>query len=250
MFGPAAALQTCEEMLQRWHSQYDVSRSSETDDSSSIPMAERSEVSPVVRKPSIHLNLPDFQDATTGSHSPPSLAVSRLEAALSEISDLSSIRRQGPTYIWATLERIWLQAGELFMADSRLKEAQFCIAEASSLFPNSHSVLLQRGRLAELRGQLEEAKALYDEALAIHPTGEHILVQMGRLLVKTGRVHLGEKVLRDAVQVHSTSHEAWSGLGEALQARDSSQAPDCFLTALELEASCPIRPFTIIPREL
>ncbi|KAM4599312.1 tetratricopeptide repeat protein 7A isoform 2-T2 [Fundulus diaphanus] len=250
MFGPAAALQTCEEMLQRWQSQYDVSRFSETDDSSSIPMAERSEVHPVVRKLSIHLNLPDFQDGSTGSLSPPSVAVSRLEAALSEVSDLSSTRRQGPTYIWATLERIWLQAGELFMADGRLKEAQFCIAEASSLSPNSHSVLLQRGRLAELRGQLDEAKALYDEALAIHPTGEHILVQMGRLLVKSGRVHLGEKVLRDAVQIHSTSHEAWSGLGEALQARDSSQAPDCFLTALELEASCPIRPFTIIPREL
>lgn len=76
-----------------------------------------------------------------------------------------------------------------------------------------------------------------------------MLVQ-GRLLVRTGRVHLGEKVLRDAVQVHSTSHEAWSGLGEALQSRGSSQTPDCFLTALDLEATCPIRPFTIIPREL
>ncbi|KAM4591357.1 tetratricopeptide repeat protein 7A [Odontesthes bonariensis] len=250
MFGPAAALQTCEEMLQSWQSRYDVSRSSETDDSSSIPMAERTEVSPGGRKTSIHLNLPDFQDTSTGSLSPPSVAVSRLEAALSEISDISSARRQGPTYIWATLERIWLQAGELFAVDGRLKEAQFCIAEASSLFPNSQSVLLQRGRLAELRGQLDEAKGLYDEALAIHPTGERILVHMGRLLIKTGRVHLGEKVLRDAVQLHSTSHEAWSCLGEALQAQNSSQAPDCFLTALELEASCPIRPFTIIPREL
>ncbi|XP_034754431.1 tetratricopeptide repeat protein 7A [Etheostoma cragini] len=222
----------------------------ETDDSSSIPMAERVELSSGARKPSIHLTLPDFQEAFTGSQSPSSVAASRLEAALSEVSDLSSSRRQGPTYIWATLESIWLQAGELFMADGRLKEAQFCIAEASALFPNSHSVLLQRGHLAELRGQLDEAKNLYDEALAIHPTGERILVHMGCLLVKTGRVHLGEKVLRDAVQVHSTSHEAWSGLGEALQSRGSSQAPDCFLTALELEASCPIRPFTVIPREL
>ncbi|XP_028982950.1 tetratricopeptide repeat protein 7A [Betta splendens] len=250
LFGPSTALQTCEEMLQRWQSRYDVSRSSETDDSSSIPMAERTEVSPGGRKPSIHLTLPDFQDTSTGSLSPPSVAASRLEAALSEVSDFSSIRRQGPTYIWATLERIWLQAGELFMADGRLKEAQFCVAEASALFPNSHSVLLQRGRLAELRGHVDEAKSLYDEALAIHPTGERILVNMGLLLVNTGRVHLGEKILRDAVQVHSTSHRAWSGLGEALQSRGSSQAPDCFLTALELEATCPIRPFTIIPREL
>ncbi|XP_035767101.1 tetratricopeptide repeat protein 7A-like [Neolamprologus brichardi] len=181
LLGPAAALHTCEEMLQHWQSRYDVSRSSETDDSSSIPMPERTEVSPSGRKPSIHLTLPDFQDASTGSQSPSSVALSRLEAALSEVSDLSSTRRHGPTYIWTILERIWLQ---------------------------------------------------------------------GRLLVKTGRVHLGEKVLRDAVQIHSTSHEAWSGLGEALQSRDCNQAPDCFLTALELEASSPVRPFTVIPREL
>ncbi|KAI4813058.1 hypothetical protein KUCAC02_024410, partial [Chaenocephalus aceratus] len=204
LFGPAVALQTCEEMLQHWLSRYDVSRSSETDDSSSIPMADRAEVSSGPRKHSIHLTLPDFQDASSGSLSPTSVAVSRLEAALSEVSDISSTRRQGPTYIWTILERIWLQAGELFMADGRLKEAQFCIAEASALFPSSYSVMLQRGRLAELRGQLEEAKGWYDEALALHPTGEHILVHMGRLLVRTGRVHLGEKVLRDAVQAHNT----------------------------------------------
>lgn len=66
------------------------------------------------------------------------------------------------------------------MADGRLKEAQFCIAEASALFPNSHSVLLQRGRLAELRGHLNEAKGLFNEALAIHPTGERVLVHMVR----------------------------------------------------------------------
>ncbi|KAM9803668.1 tetratricopeptide repeat protein 7A [Neosynchiropus ocellatus] len=250
VLGPAAALQTCEDMLHCWQTRYDVGRSIEADESSSIPLAEKAEAIPVTRKPSLHLTLPDFQDVSTGSPSPSSVAASRLEAALSEVSDVSSTRRQGPTYIWTTLEHIWLQAGELFIADGRLKEAQFCVAEASSLFPNSHSVLLQRGRLAELRGQLDEAKGLYDEALAIHPTGERILVHLGRLMVKVGRVHLGEKVLRDAVQVHSTSHEAWSGLGEALQARGCSQAPEHFLTALELEASCPIRPFAVIPREL
>ncbi|XP_061766919.1 tetratricopeptide repeat protein 7A isoform X4 [Nerophis ophidion] len=249
LYGPAVALQTCEEMLQCWQSRYDVSPSNETDDTSSVPVIERRGASPGFSKTSIHLTLPDFQDTSTGSMNP-TVAASRLDAALSEVSDISLMHRQGPTYIWTTLERIWLLAGELFMEDGRLKEAQFCIAEASSLYPNSHSVLLQRGRLGELRGQMDEAKSFYDEALAIHPTGEHILVYMGRLLVKIGRVHLGEKVLRDAVQIHSTSHEAWSGLGEALQSRGSSQAPDCFLTALELEASCPIRPFTIIPREL
>ncbi|KAJ3610310.1 hypothetical protein NHX12_022403 [Muraenolepis orangiensis] len=220
----------------------------EGDDSSSVPAAERPEVHPGLRKISITLTLPDFQDVSTGSLSAPSVVASRLDAAFSEMSNISSAHRQGPSYVWATLERIWLHAGELFIADGRLKEAQFCVAEAGSLSPNSHGVLLQRGRLAELRGRPDEAKGLYDEALAIHPTGQRVLIHM--LLVRMGRVHLGEKVLRDAVQAHSTSHEAWSGLGDALQSRGSSQAPDCFLTALELEATSPIRPFTVIPREL
>ncbi|XP_010903183.3 tetratricopeptide repeat protein 7A isoform X3 [Esox lucius] len=249
LYGPGTALQTCEDMLQIWQSRYDFTRtSSEGDDSSSIHPPEPP---PPSRKLSgHHLNLPDFQDADTGSQSGPSLAASRLEQAMSELSANSSAQKQGPAYIWTTLECIWLQAGELFMAEGRVKEAQFCVQEAAVLFPNSHSVLLLRGRLAELRGNQDEAKSFYDEALAIHPNGHRILLHLGRLLVQCGRVGLGEKVLRDAVQSQSTSHEAWSSLGEALQSRGSSQAPDCFLTALELEASCPIRPFTVIPREL
>lgn len=52
-----------------------------------------------------------FYFTLSGSMSPSSVAASRLEAALSEVSDISSTHRQGPTYIWTTLERIWLQAG-------------------------------------------------------------------------------------------------------------------------------------------
>ncbi|XP_051507151.1 tetratricopeptide repeat protein 7A [Myxocyprinus asiaticus] len=247
LFGPAVALQTCKEMLRLWQSRNDFNQPGEEDDSSSLPP----DPGPLSRKGSgFHLTLPDFQETETGSQSAPSLAVSRLEQAMSEVSALSSTHRQGPAYIWTTLERIWLQAGELFMADGRMKEAQFCVQEAGTLHSTSHSVLLLKGRLAELKGNDTEAKTLYDEALAINPRGHHILLHLGKLLVRKGRVGLGEKVLRDAIQVQSTAHEAWSGLGEALQSRGSPQAPDCFLTALELESSCPIRPFTIIPREL
>ncbi|KAJ8359733.1 hypothetical protein SKAU_G00162580 [Synaphobranchus kaupii] len=246
LYGPATALRTCEDLLQLWHNRYDYARTSDADDSSSLP-----EPAPLSRKPSgLHLTLPDFQDTDTGSQSAASIAASRLEQAMSEVSAISSSHRQGPAYIWATLEHIWLQAGELFMEEGRVKEAQFCAQEAGALFPTSHAVLLLRGQLAEMRGLQTEAKILYDEALTIHPAGYRILLHLGKLLVRTGRVSLGEKVLRDAVQAQSTAHEVWSGLGEALQSQGSSQAPDCFLTALELEASCPIRPFTVIPREL
>lgn len=44
----------------------------------------------------------------------------------------------------------------------------------------------------------------------------------------------------DAVQVNSTAHEVWNGLGEVLQAQgNDAAATECFLTALELEASSP-----------
>lgn len=71
------------------------------------------------------------------------------------------------------------------------------------------------------------------------------------ILHQLGRYSLAEKILRDAVQVNSTAHEVWNGLGVVLQAQGNDDAAtECFLTALELEASSPIVPFTIIPRVL
>ena len=73
----------------------------------------------------------------------------------------------------------------------------------------------------------------------------------GSILHQLQRYSLAEKILRDAVQVNSTAHDVWNGLGEVLQAQGNhSTATECFLTALELEASSPILPFTIIPRVL
>lgn len=60
------------------------------------------------------------------------------------------------------------------MEQHHLKEAGFCIQEAASLFPTSHTVLYMRGRLAEMNGSLEEAKQLYDEAQTVNPNGVEI----------------------------------------------------------------------------
>lgn len=78
----------------------------------------------------------------------------------------------------------------------------------------------------------------------------HLLPQ-GLILHQLQRYSLAEKILRDAVQVNSTAHDVWNSLGEVLQAQGNDDAAtECFLTALELEASSPIMPFTIIPRAL
>lgn len=73
----------------------------------------------------------------------------------------------------------------------------------------------------------------------------------GLVLNRLERRELAQKVLRDAIRIQNTSHRAWNSLGEVLQAQGRNEAAvECFLTALDLESSSPVIPFTVIPREL
>uniref|UniRef100_A0A674K0I2 Tetratricopeptide repeat protein 7B n=1 Tax=Terrapene triunguis TaxID=2587831 RepID=A0A674K0I2_9SAUR len=199
------------------------------------------------------ITLPDFSDPETGSVHATSIAASRVEQALSEVASSlqSSAPKQGPLHPWMTLAQIWLHAAEVYIGIGKPAEATACIQEAANLFPMSHNVLYMRGQVAELRGHIDEAKRWYEEALSISPTHVKSMQRLALILHQLGRYSLAEKILRDAVQVNSTAHEVWNGLGEVLQAQGNDDAAtECFLTALELEASSPIVPFTIIPRIL
>ncbi|XP_011488942.2 tetratricopeptide repeat protein 7B isoform X1 [Oryzias latipes] len=182
-----------------------------------------------------------------------SIAASRVEQALSEVASSlqSSAPKHGPIHPWMTLAQIWLHAAEVYIGMSKPAEAAACTQEAANLFPTSHNVLYMRGQIAELKGNIEEAKRWYEEALSINPTHVKTMQRLGLILHQLQRYSLSEKVLRDAVQVNSTAHDVWNSLGEVLQAQgNAAAATECFLTALELEASSPILPFTIIPRAL
>ncbi|XP_055972954.1 tetratricopeptide repeat protein 7A [Sorex fumeus] len=244
--GPEEALGTCRQMLRLWQSLYSFSQMGGLEKDGSI-----GDGVAVKKQSGLHLTLPDAHDADSSSQRASSIAASRLEEAMSELTVPSSVLKQGPAQLWTTLEQIWLQAAELFMEQQHLKEAGFCTQEAAGLFPTSHSVLYTRARLAEAKGSLEEAKQLYREALTVNPDSVRIMYRLGLILNRLGHRNLAQKVLRDAVERQSTCHEAWQGLGEVLQAQgQSAAAVDCFLTALELEASSPVVPFSIIPREL
>uniref|UniRef100_A0A3P9ME84 Tetratricopeptide repeat domain 7B n=1 Tax=Oryzias latipes TaxID=8090 RepID=A0A3P9ME84_ORYLA len=199
------------------------------------------------------MTLPDFSDPETGSVHATSIAASRVEQALSEVASSlqSSAPKHGPIHPWMTLAQIWLHAAEVYIGMSKPAEAAACTQEAANLFPTSHNVLYMRGQIAELKGNIEEAKRWYEEALSINPTHVKTMQRLGLILHQLQRYSLSEKVLRDAVQVNSTAHDVWNSLGEVLQAQgNAAAATECFLTALELEASSPILPFTIIPRAL
>ncbi|XP_067311231.1 tetratricopeptide repeat protein 7B isoform X2 [Pseudorasbora parva] len=246
--GPEEALLSCKRMLQIWKSCYNLTNPSDSGRGSSLldrAVADRRQLNA--------MSLPDFSDPETGSVHATSIAASRVEQALSEVASSlqSSAPKQGPLHPWMTLAQIWLHAAEVYIGMGKAAEATACTQEAANLFPMSHNVLFMRGQVAELRGNVDEAKRWYEEALSISPTHVKTMQRLGLILHQLQRYSLAEKILRDAVQVNSTAHDVWNSLGEVLQAQgNDTAATECFLTALELEASCPILPFTIIPRTL
>ncbi|XP_077322893.1 tetratricopeptide repeat protein 7B isoform X4 [Lithobates pipiens] len=267
--GPDEALLTCKHMLQIWKSCYNLANPSDSGRGSSLldrAIADRRQMNA--------MSLPDFSDPDTAfeGRSPDlpfshgfdsmfsvcsvhatSIAASRVEQALSEVASSlqSSAPKQGPMHPWMTLAQIWLHAAEVYIGIGKPSEATACIQEAANLFPMSHNVLYMRGQVSELRGNIDDAKRWYEEALSISPTHVKSMQRLSLILHHLGRFSLAEKILRDAVQVNSTAHEVWNSLGEVLQAQgNDDSATECFLTALELEASNPIVPFTIIPRAL
>nr|XP_030130704.3 tetratricopeptide repeat protein 7B isoform X1 [Taeniopygia guttata] len=246
--GPDEALLTCKHMLQIWKSCYNLTNPSDSGRGSSLldrAIADRRQLNTIT--------LPDFSDPETGSVHATSIAASRVEQALSEVASSlqSSAPKQGPMYPWMTLAQIWLHAAEVYIGIGKPAEATACTQEAANLFPVSHYVFYMRGQVAELRGNTDEAKRWYEEALSINPTHVKSMQRLALILHQLGRYSLAEKILRDAVQVNSTAHEVWNSLGEVLQAQGNDDAAaECFLTALELEASSPVVPFTIIPRVL
>ncbi|XP_037096484.1 tetratricopeptide repeat protein 7B isoform X3 [Syngnathus acus] len=263
--GSEDSLLTCKHMLQIWKSFYNLTNPSDSGRGSSLldrAVADRRQLNA--------MTLPDFSDPDTGgpqdanvlgfssmfsvcSVHATSIAASRVEQALSEVASSlqSSAPKHGPLHPWLTLAQIWLHAAEVYIGMSKPAEASACTQEAANLFPTSHNVLFMRGQIAELRGNIDEAKRWYEEALSINPTHVKTMQRLGLILHQLQRYSLSEKVLRDAVQVNSTAHDVWNSLGEVLQAQgNAAAATECFLTALELEASSPILPFTIIPRAL
>eukprot|EP00064_Thunnus_orientalis_P011974 superscaffoldBa00001784_g12007 len=237
--GPEEALLTCKHMLQIWKSFYNLTNPR------SIFLSLG------------HLSLVLFciflHSFCLCSVHATSIAASRVEQALSEVASSlqSSAPKHGPLHPWMTLAQIWLHAAEVYIGMSKPAEASACTQEAANLFPTSHNVLYMKGQIAELRGNIDEAKRWYEEALSINPTHVKTMQRLGLILHQLQRYSLSEKVLRDAVQVNSTAHDVWNSLGEVLQAQgNAAAATECFLTALELEASSPILPFTIIPRAL
>lgn len=143
--------------------------------------------------------------------------------------------------------RIWCTIAEVFMSADKLSDAGSCVREAQYLGPYLSSVLTTHGKVLEMEGKGEQAMKLYYNALSLQPGTPATLALLGRLLHKEGRSQEAEKYLREATSADQLNHEAWYWLGEALAAQEEHErSSECFRTALELEGTAPIQPFSAV----
>uniref|UniRef100_A0A672N6D1 Tetratricopeptide repeat protein 7 N-terminal domain-containing protein n=1 Tax=Sinocyclocheilus grahami TaxID=75366 RepID=A0A672N6D1_SINGR len=216
--GPEDALLSCKRMLQIWKSCYNLTNPSDSGRGSSLldrAVADRRQLNA--------MTLPDFSDPETGSVHATSIAASRVEQALSEVASSLQSSLHGELIKIITVERQMAFLQVIFRRGNYiLNFLASVVFFTNNSFPFSLLICL--------------SLSVFLQGLILH---------------QLQRYSLAEKILRDAVQVNSTAHDVWNSLGEVLQAQgNDAAATECFLTALELEASCPILPFTIIPRTL
>ncbi|XP_064490082.1 tetratricopeptide repeat protein 7B-like [Ornithodoros turicata] len=242
--GPEEALLTSKQMLLQWKSFYEKELKNNFTESKLQRVMSCNKSSFMVRSC-------DFSDRESG-HSV--AAASRVEQALSEaMSSLHSTQqaRRGPQSLWLVQLQVWLLIAELYIKQDQLSEAEACILEATNIYPLSHQLMVVKGLLHEKRQEYHEAKQCFQNAVSINPLHVKALQHLGLVYHYLGSSQLAEKTLRDAVAIDPMSHQSWFNMGKVLQdTGDYESAVDCLSTAIQLETTTPVLPFSVIPHAL
>lgn len=231
--GNQAALKTCKEGLKIWHHLY-------SNENNTTPL-----IGALVGD---QCSLSDFQlkgidrsEEISFQLSPELLS----DAGGSSHYSLSTTPALNPTLILQS--QLWCTIANLFIKSESFSDASRCILEVQSLAPHSLFFYLTNGTLLEAQGQLELAIEQYNNALVLRPYNTLGLTSLGRTLHRLGRHELAEKTLREALAVDSLNHEAFFWLGKVSTAQEEHNlATDCFKTALQCEATCPLRKFETV----
>lgn len=244
--GGEVALLTSKHMLQIWRSMYEDQT---TRDVNGVEQSQHRMGSHGV----FHLYSADHSDRDSSSLRANSIAASRVEQALSEVaSSLSSFQpKPGPQQAWLLQIQIWLLLARLYLKMDQASEATACVREAAAIFPLSHNIMYMRGQIYEHKGEFLQAKQCYQNAIAVNPIHVKSLQHLGLVYHYLGNNHLAEKTLRDAVKIDPLSHKSWHNMGKVLEAMgEYNSASECLATAIDLEASCPILPFSSINQSI
>ncbi|XP_037272136.2 tetratricopeptide repeat domain 7 [Rhipicephalus microplus] len=260
--GPEEALLTSKQMLLQWKTFY------ESELKSDYAQTGLQRVTSCNRG-SFHVRSGDFSDRESGQSI---AAATRVEQALSEAlqtgagplaqpqpqtgtagggSTMGLREKRGSQTLWLLQLQVWLLIAELYLKMEQLSEAEACILEASNIYPLSHQLMVMKGLLHEMRKEYYDAKTCFQNAVSINPLHVTALQHLGLVYHYLGSSQLAEKTLRDAVAIDPMCHQSWFNMGKVLQETgDFDSATDCLNTAIQLEMTTPILPFSTVPRTL
>jgi hypothetical protein len=171
-------------------------------------------------------------------------------------------------------EIILEEARESFSADNSPNNGFVCASGESNLFLtdafdclNSALSLAQRSTappsllstlytnlaaLELLHGRISAAKSHYNAALAVNPTAVDALIALATLETSAGNAEkysISRGLCNNALQIDSTAHLAWFELANiATLTGKAEAAAEQYLTAIELERTAPIQPFSSVRR--
>lgn len=242
IIGEENALVTIKHMLFRWKNLYESQVNNDTSEQHSDKRSETRSV--------FQLYASEMSDKDSSSLHTHSLAVSKVEQALSEVaSSLSSFMpKPGPHKLWLLQLQVWILLAEVFLALEQTLGATLSLQEAASIYPLSHQIMYTKGLLYEYKKEFSEAKQWNQNAVTINPSHIKSLQHLGLIYHYLGSQRLAEKILRDAAKMDPTSHQTWYNLGKVLEALGEVEAAsDCMATALEVETLNPVLPIPSIP---
>ncbi|KAL9954187.1 hypothetical protein ACROYT_G041690 [Oculina patagonica] len=247
--GGDQALITCKRLLETWKQVYEADLSGSTE----LQRAGSGLLDKVITDTRSLKQIPltEFSSDKDSTDGTSSIAASvRLEQALSDEAASTSVKLSVPAVL-ALQAKLWLAIADVYISMEKDAEANACVQEAHLIFPLSPDVLFQRGRIFEIRENLTDAKNCFDNAISINPSHVPSIQRLGAVYHKLGNLVMAEKVLREAINSDPTAFEAWHVLGVVLEAqKEHEAASECLMTAIDLEATHPIVPFTVIPRFL
>jgi tetratricopeptide (TPR) repeat protein len=147
------------------------------------------------------------------------------------------------------LIRILSEICEFYLRHDCLKDAESCCVEICTLHPMSHLSMYLKGRIQQHKNEHVSAKQFYMNALSINPYHLESMEQLGLVLYELGDYSLAEKMIRDAISVNNSLPQLWSLLGLILDAQgDAESSMKCYQTALQLESTNPIVPFSSLTK--
>eukprot|EP00211_Chloroparvula_japonica_P004815 CAMPEP_0119151542 /NCGR_PEP_ID=MMETSP1310-20130426/46468_1 /TAXON_ID=464262 /ORGANISM="Genus nov. species nov., Strain RCC2339" /LENGTH=841 /DNA_ID=CAMNT_0007143821 /DNA_START=103 /DNA_END=2628 /DNA_ORIENTATION=- len=145
---------------------------------------------------------------------------------------------------------LWCDVAEVFLCEGDISKARRCLLEARKICAFSPVLLLLEAQIeAESGKAAEDLLAIYGKVINVDATNAEAKIRAARVHLQLGNAKVAESYYTSVVRRDKTSHKAWFGLGETFSHQNEvAKAAECMKTSLQLEATSPVMPFSIVGR--